>query len=614
MHRSQRFMSAVVVTLTLIGAAPAFSQSKEAVQQAEMSRLQDSRSAVLMAANAGAELNAKALYDDAKYRLQFAESNWNASKKDAREEARLKADEAYYAARAAEAKARWIGANTTIRNLQSDIVRFGGRSDLVLQDESPTMAIDRGADTKAHIAVAQAAIDQAIAAGADRTENNDLGLAQKWLNSAKQINRAQKKSDTANHLAYDAEMMARRAFYWTRLNDAAKYVQPLQLERTRMAQAASEAQAAAERRQREEAERQAAALRQQLLDEQNNRQAQQAELDKLREQIEATRQATQQRLETERAARLQAEANLDQALAKYEGAIATGNSVEIDALRRQVEDHEIMLRATQERERLAEQALGAQIEGLRGDLEKSRAAGTVSADALAAREAELKQRQDELAKMRTDRETAEQRRVDAEKAAQAAISEAQRQREEADRVAQAAVAEAQRRRDEAEAQTVELKQQVAQQSAELQQTRQELSNRDAADADRMMRENLSKLAKTSTSDRGLIVTLPGLFFDTGKTSLKPGAKATLKRIALELTKSGDLHVAVEGHTDSVGSEETNMALSEKRAAAVKDYLTAQGVPADRISSSGKGEAEPVASNKTAAGRQQNRRVELIITR
>ena len=94
--------------------------------------------------------------------------------------------------------------------------------------------------------------------------------------------------------------------------------------------------------------------------------------------------------------------------------------------------------------------------------------------------------------------------------------------------------------------------------------------------------------------------------------MKPGAKTTLRRIAEQL-KRGEFTIAVEGHTDSVGSDEMNMSLSEKRANAVRDYLVEQGVAAAGISASGKGESTPIATNNTAAGRQQNRRVELVIT-
>ena len=104
-----------------------------------------------------------------------------------------------------------------------------------------------------------------------------------------------------------------------------------------------------------------------------------------------------------------------------------------------------------------------------------------------------------------------------------------------------------------------------------------------------------------------------VLFDTGKSVLKPGAKNTLTKIAEQLKGDAGLHVAVEGHTDNVGTSEKNMTLSEKRAQAVRDFLVGAGISADRITAAGKGEAEPVATNKTAAGRQQNRRVELVIS-
>ena len=74
-----------------------------------------------------------------------------------------------------------------------------------------------------------------------------------------------------------------------------------------------------------------------------------------------------------------------------------------------------------------------------------------------------------------------------------------------------------------------------------------------------------------------------------------------------------IRISVEGHTDSVGSDASNQSLSEKRADAVRDFLVNAGVPSDRITAAGKGEAEPIATNKTTAGRQQNRRVELVVS-
>ena len=123
-----------------------------------------------------------------------------------------------------------------------------------------------------------------------------------------------------------------------------------------------------------------------------------------------------------------------------------------------------------------------------------------------------------------------------------------------------------------------------------------------------------ELHRTRAEQRGLIVTLNGgILFDTGKTALKPGAKSMLSKIAKQLQTDPSLKIAVEGHTDSVGGAATNQSLSEKRANAVRDYLVSAGISGDHITADGKGEESPIATNKTAAGRQQNRRVELVIT-
>ena len=128
-----------------------------------------------------------------------------------------------------------------------------------------------------------------------------------------------------------------------------------------------------------------------------------------------------------------------------------------------------------------------------------------------------------------------------------------------------------------------------------------------------MQQELARIvSSTKTEPRGIVVTLPGIFFDPGKTTLKAGAKKTLQRIGDQLKANDTIRVTVEGHTDNVGNPDKNLEISEKRAEAVRDYLVSQGVAGDRIITTGKGETEPVATNKTAAGRQQNRRVELII--
>jgi outer membrane protein OmpA-like peptidoglycan-associated protein len=115
------------------------------------------------------------------------------------------------------------------------------------------------------------------------------------------------------------------------------------------------------------------------------------------------------------------------------------------------------------------------------------------------------------------------------------------------------------------------------------------------------------------TDRGLVVTLGDLLFATGKSELTGGAAPNLNKLAEFLHEYKDRTVLIEGHTDSVGSEESNQFLSQRRADSVKSYLVGRGVEARRLSTAGLGQGSPVASNDTATGRQQNRRVEVIIS-
>jgi len=117
--------------------------------------------------------------------------------------------------------------------------------------------------------------------------------------------------------------------------------------------------------------------------------------------------------------------------------------------------------------------------------------------------------------------------------------------------------------------------------------------------------------KGKKTDRGVVVTLGDVLFDTGKATLKPGAYSTIERLATVLKEDASRKVMIEGHTDSVGSDEYNQELSERRAQAVQAALFERGVETSQVSTVGKGETTPVASNDTPAGRQQNRRVELV---
>ena len=115
------------------------------------------------------------------------------------------------------------------------------------------------------------------------------------------------------------------------------------------------------------------------------------------------------------------------------------------------------------------------------------------------------------------------------------------------------------------------------------------------------------------TDRGLVLTLGDVLFDTGKIDLRPGSYAIIDKLATFLKKYLTRRVQVEGFTDSVGSENYNRGLSIHRAEAVRDALNGQGIELDRIQFLGYGEMYPVASNDTSDGRQLNRRVEIIIS-
>jgi len=143
-------------------------------------------------------------------------------------------------------------------------------------------------------------------------------------------------------------------------------------------------------------------------------------------------------------------------------------------------------------------------------------------------------------------------------------------------------------------------------------------NESKADADKAaMRAQLSvqlnEILETRDSARGLIVSMSDVLFDTGQYSLKPGAREKLAKVAGILIAYPGLNIAVGGYTDNVGGDEMNQKLSENRAGAVRDYLVQEGVTANTVSATGFGNSSPVASNDNSAGRQENRRVELVVS-
>jgi outer membrane protein OmpA-like peptidoglycan-associated protein len=114
------------------------------------------------------------------------------------------------------------------------------------------------------------------------------------------------------------------------------------------------------------------------------------------------------------------------------------------------------------------------------------------------------------------------------------------------------------------------------------------------------------------TDRGLVLTLGDVLFTSGKSDLNASATGSLERLTSFLNRYPDRSVAIEGHTDSNGGDDYNLALSQRRAESVKDYLTGHGIGSMRLAASGMGESQPLAGNDSATGRQQNRRVEVII--
>ena len=232
------------------------------------------------------------------------------------------------------------------------------------------------------------------------------------------------------------------------------------------------------------------------------------------------------------------------------------------------------------------------------------------------------------AKARADAEAEARRRADAEAAraqAEQARAQAEQAKAEAERMkleAQAAAQEAARQKEEAEKAKAEA---VAQQqvlAAETDKARaaaaQSESLRQQAEKEKQelrarLLQQLNSILATRDSARGLIANMSDVLFRSGSFELLPGARERLAKVSGIVLAYPSLHVAVEGHTDSVGSDDYNQQLSEHRAQSVRDYFVQQGIPAGTIEARGFGKTEPIATNDTAEGRQQNRRVELVLS-
>jgi outer membrane protein OmpA-like peptidoglycan-associated protein len=242
-------------------------------------------------------------------------------------------------------------------------------------------------------------------------------------------------------------------------------------------------------------------------------------------------------------------------------------------------------------------------------IDEERAEGERSAGA--GREAHAKARANEESQRRVnaeaatadairDRNEADRKNRDAQAAAQQAAgaqADAERDRNDARQKQQAAEADSDRNRAAAASSDAQLKDAVR--------DREELRAR--------LLQQFNLILETRDTARGLVVNMSDVLFDSGKYTLRPLAREKLAKISGIVLAYPSLNLAVEGNTDSVGTEAFNQDLSEKRAEGVRSYLTQQGVPESSTTATGFGKNRPIASNDTSEGRQQNRRVELIVS-
>jgi outer membrane protein OmpA-like peptidoglycan-associated protein len=243
-------------------------------------------------------------------------------------------------------------------------------------------------------------------------------------------------------------------------------------------------------------------------------------------------------------------------------------------------------------------------------------------------DAERRAQQEAQAKAEADAEAARQRAdqaqaqsaEDAQKRAAAEAAQAAAQQQQAASLAaqQQAQAEADAARlaaQQAGQQNAELQQQktiAEQQAAAAEQARQQAVQQKEEMRARLLAQ-LNQVLQTKDTARGLIVSMPDVLFDFGKYTLKPEARERLARISGIVLAYPDLHLQIEGYTDSIGSDQYNQTLSEERAGTVRDYLVSSGVSINNVVAQGFGKADPVADNSTAAGRKLNRRVDMVVS-
>ena len=249
--------------------------------------------------------------------------------------------------------------------------------------------------------------------------------------------------------------------------------------------------------------------------------------------------------------------------------------------------------------------------------QRQRAADAETARARAAQEDEAQRRQDaDRQRMQAELTAAQEAKARAEADAQrqAAMLQEQQARDVAAQAAQQAALSAQQAQDaQAQAQQAQAQAQQAQQQAQQSQQLAAQSERDKQELRAKLLQQFSVILETRDTVRGLVVNIGDVLFDTGKYTLRSPAREALAKLSGIVLAYPGLKLQVEGHTDSVGAPDFNQKLSEERAGSVRDYLVQQRVDAGSISAAGFGEGLPIADNATAAGRQKNRRVEIIVS-
>jgi outer membrane protein OmpA-like peptidoglycan-associated protein len=254
-------------------------------------------------------------------------------------------------------------------------------------------------------------------------------------------------------------------------------------------------------------------------------------------------------------------------------AAQTAEDARVMSIKKQQE--ELLSREAAEREAQARAQADAEAQR-RKQAEQDRA----QAEAARAEAEHMRQEAEEAAQQAT------QAKAEAEAAKQAALAQQQQLAVEADK-ARAAAQEADRLRQQAEKEKADLRARLLQQ--------------------------LNSVLETHDTARGLIANMGDVLFQTGKFELKPEARERLAKVSGILLAYSSLKVAIEGHTDAIGSDEYNQRLSEQRASAVREYFIGQGVAPPSVTSRGLGKMQPIASNDSPEGRQKNRRVELVLS-